>query len=110
MAVMMKIMLVDDERFVLEQIRKTIAWEEMGLELIGCCTNAMEALDYMIDEMPDILITDIKMPVVDGLELIAKTKQMNPFIECVVLSGYAEFDLARNAMEEGVKHYLLKPF
>lgn len=103
-------MLVDDEQFVLEQIRKIVAWEKMGLELIGCCTNAVEALDYMINEMPDILITDIKMPVVDGLELIAKTKQMNPLIECVVLSGYAEFDLARSAMEQGVKHYLLKPF
>ncbi|MBQ8230466.1 MAG: response regulator [Lachnospiraceae bacterium] len=110
MDALVKIMLVDDEQFVLERIQKTVSWEQMGMELTGCCTNAMEALDHMINEMPDILITDIKMPVVGGLELIAKTKQMNPSIECVVLSGYAEFDLARDAMQQGVKHYLLKPF
>ena len=87
MDALVKIMLVDDEQFVLERIQKTVSWEQMGMELTGCCTNAMEALDHMINEMPDILITDIKMPVVGGLELIAKTKQMNPSIECVVLSG-----------------------
>ena len=105
-----KLMLVDDEAFVLEQIRKTISWEQIGVELIGCCTNSMDALDCMIDEVPDILVTDVRMPVMNGLELIEKTKRMNPLIECVVLSGYAEFELAKTAMEQGVKYYLLKPF
>lgn len=105
-----KVILVDDEAFVLELIRKAIDWEGIGVELIGCCTNAMAALDCMIDETPDILITDIKMPVMNGLELIKKMKQMNPQVECIVLSGYAEFDFAKTAMEQGVKHYLLKPF
>lgn len=105
-----KIMLVDDEIFVLEQIRKAIAWEQMGIEVIGCCTNAMAALECMIDEIPDILITDVKMPIMNGLELIEKTKSMNPLVECVVLSGYAEFDFAKTAMKQGVKYYLLKPF
>lgn len=107
---MIKVMLVDDEQFVLEQIKKNIAWEEKGLELIGCCANAMDALQHMLDEMPDILITDINMPIINGLELIEKAKHMNPLMECVVLSGYAEFELAKTAMEQGVKYYLLKPF
>lgn len=106
----LKVMLVDDETFVLERIRKTITWGGMGFELIGCCTNALVALDCMVDEMPDILITDVKMPVMNGLELIERTKRMNPLVECVVLSGYAEFDIAKTAMQQGVKHYLLKPF
>lgn len=105
-----KLMLVDDEAFVLEQIQKTIEWKQIGVELIGCCTNAMDALACMIDEVPDILVTDVRMPIMNGLELIEKTKRMNPLIECVVLSGYAEFDLAKTAMEQGVKYYLLKPF
>lgn len=110
MDAMIKVLLVDDELFVLEQIRRSIDWEKQGLELIGCSENAVEALEQMIDEMPDILITDIKMPIMDGLELIGRAKQMNPSIQCVVLSGYAEFALAKSAMEQGATNYLLKPF
>lgn len=110
MDIKIKVLLVDDETFILNQIKNIVAWEKFGFEVIGCCANAMDALDCMINEMPDILITDIKMPVMNGLELIKKTKCMNPAIECVVLSGYAEFEFAQTAMEQGVKHYLLKPF
>lgn len=110
MEAMIKVLLVDDEFFVLDQIRQCISWEKFGVELIGCCGNAVEALEAMIDETPDILITDIKMPLMNGLELIDKVKQMNPFVECVVLSGYGEFSLAKAAMDQGVFSYLLKPF
>lgn len=110
MEAMVKLLLVDDEFFVLDQIRQCISWEEFGVELIGCCENAMDALEEMINEVPDILITDIKMPLMDGLELVARAKQMNPAIQCVVLSGYAEFALAKAAMNQGVFNYLLKPF
>lgn len=106
----LKLLLVDDEQFFLEQISENVSWEDFGVELIGSCENAMDALEQMIDEMPDILITDIKMPVMNGLELIARAKQMNPLLYCVVLSGYAEFTLAQAAMEQGVQNYLLKPF
>ncbi|HJC22211.1 MAG TPA: response regulator [Candidatus Eisenbergiella merdavium] len=105
-----KLLLVDDESFLCEQICANIAWESFGIELIGYCDNAMDALEQMIDEMPDILITDIRMPVMSGLELIARAKQMNPALQCVILSGYAEFTLAQAAIEQGVKNYLLKPF
>lgn len=105
-----KLLLVDDEPFLCEQISANVPWENYGIELIGYCDNAVDALEQMIDEMPDILITDIKMPVMNGLELIARAKQMNPFLQCVILSGYAEFTLAQAAIEQGVKNYLLKPF
>lgn len=110
MGEMLKLLLVDDELFFLEQISENVSWEDFGVELIGSCENAMDALEQMIDEMPDILITDIKMPVMNGLELIARAKQMNPLLHCVVLSGYAEFTLAQAAIEQGVQNYLLKPF
>lgn len=109
----LKVLLVDDEEFLCEQICANIAWENFsggGVELIGYSSNAMDALEQMIDEMPDILITDIKMPVMNGLELITRAKQMNPLLQCVILSGYAEFELAQAAIEQGVRNYLLKPF
>ncbi|HJC56439.1 MAG TPA: response regulator [Candidatus Eisenbergiella intestinipullorum] len=105
-----KLLLVDDESFLCEQISSNVSWESFGAELIGYCDNAMDALEQMIDEMPDILITDIRMPVMNGLELIARAKQMNPLLQCVILSGYAEFTLAQAALREGVQNYLLKPF
>ncbi len=105
-----KLVFVDDERYVREQVCASMNWEALGIELIGNCDNAVDALDLMIDEMPDILITDIKMPIVDGLELIEKAKQMNPSLQCIILSGFAEFSLAQSAIAKGVQHYLLKPF
>ena len=105
-----KLLLVDDESFLCKQICTNVSWESFGVEMMGYCDNAMDALEQMIDEMPDILITDIKMPVMNGLELIARAKQMNPFLQCVILSGYAEFTLAQAAIEQGVQNYLLKPF
>ncbi|MCI8798339.1 response regulator transcription factor [Acetatifactor muris] len=105
-----KLLLVDDESFLCEQICSNINWDSFGVELIGSCENAMDALEQMIDEMPDILITDIKMPVMTGLELIARARQMNPALQCVILSGYGEFTLAQAAIEQGVQSYLLKPF
>nr|WP_296485728.1 response regulator [uncultured Acetatifactor sp.] len=105
-----KLLLVDDELYLCEQICANINWDNFGVELIGSCENAMDALEQMIDEMPDILITDIKMPVMSGLELIARARQMNPALQCVILSGYGEFTLAQAAIEQGVQSYLLKPF
>lgn len=106
----LKLLLVDDELFLCEQISANVDWDSFGIELIGSCDNAMDALEQMIDEMPDILITDIKMPVMNGLELVARARQMNPLLQCVILSGYAEFTLAQAAIEQGVQSYLLKPF
>ena len=106
----LKLLLVDDESYVLEQIRRNVNWDAYHVHLVGCFENAFDALDCIIDEMPDILITDIKMPIVDGLELIYRARRINPNIECVILSGYAEFELAQKAMAQGVQHYLLKPF
>lgn len=106
---MYNLIFVDDESKVLNAIREILPWEELDIRVIGWCDNALSALEIMINKHTDILITDIKMPVVDGLELVARAKEMYPSIECLVLSGYEEFQLARVAIERGVRGYLLKP-
>lgn len=106
---MYNLIIVDDEERVLEAMNEIINWEELNVHIIGLCDNALSALQLMINEEIDILVTDIKMPIMDGLELISRAKEMHPNIECITLSGYEEFDLAREAISLGVRRYLLKP-
>lgn len=106
---MYKVLLVDDEEIIREGIVNMIPWEKLGIKLQAPCSNAIEAVDSMIDEVPDILISDIKMPQMDGLELIEKALKLYPALQTIVLSGYDEFEFARKAIKLGVKEYLLKP-
>lgn len=106
---MKSVLLVDDEKSVVEAISRLVPWEEYGVRLAGCCLNGFDAIKIVECEQPDIVITDIKMPVMDGIELIRKVREMGYDKEFIVLSGYNEFELAQEAMKEGVKHYLLKP-
>lgn len=106
---MYKVLIVDDERIIREGISRLIDWERHGFALIGIAKNALEALDQIHSQEPHIVITDIKMPIMDGLALIKQVKESHPGILFVVLSGYGEFELANEAMRSGVRHYLLKP-
>ncbi|KRE98490.1 hypothetical protein ASG89_05680 [Paenibacillus sp. Soil766] len=106
---MYKVLLVDDEKLSRDSIAALIHWDEHGLQLIGAAKNGFEALDWVDKEMPDIVITDIKMPVMNGLELIGKIKEKRSDTVFVVLSGYDEYDYMSEAMRYGIKHYLLKP-
>lgn len=106
---MKSVLLVDDEKSVVEAISRLVPWEEYGVRLAGCCLNGFDAIKMIECEKPDIVIMDIKMPVMDGIELIRKAREMGHDEEFIVLSGYNEFEFAKEAMKEGVKHYLLKP-
>ncbi len=106
---MYKVLIVDDEEIICQGIASVIQWENYGFNLIGTAENGAEALQKIRDYQPDIVITDIKMPVIDGLELIKQSKEEKPDIEFIILSGYGEFDFAKQAMQYNVQEYLLKP-
>ncbi len=106
---MLKILIADDEKNIRETIASLIDWESLDLKLIGCARNGLEAYNMILDEYPEIVLTDIKMPILSGLELIEKIYTLNKNTQFVILSGYNEFEYAQKAMQFGVKHYLLKP-
>lgn len=106
---MLKLMIADDERVIRETISSLIDWESLGIEVIGLCKDGIEAYNMILDETPDIVMTDIRMPGLSGLELVREITQTDRQIQFIILSGYEEFDYAREAMKYGVKHYLLKP-
>lgn len=106
---MYKVMLIDDERIILDGISQMIDWSSLNTELIGTAQNGIEAYERIKEKLPDIVVSDIRMPGMDGLELVAATHASHPHIRFVLLSGFGEFDYASKAMQYGVKHYLLKP-
>ncbi|MHA6532475.1 response regulator transcription factor [Paenibacillus sp. BAC0078] len=106
---MYKLLLVDDERLILEGISQVVDWEKAGTELAGTARNGLEALEKIEALAPDIVITDISMPGLDGLGLVERCSEKFPAIKFIMLTGYKDFDYACTAMQHGVKHYLLKP-
>lgn len=106
---MYKVLLVDDERIIREGIASLIDWNGLGLVLSGTAQNGIEAIKMIDEDQPDIVITDMKMPVLDGTQLIRLVSGKYPDIKFIILSGYGEFNLANTSMKYGVKHYLLKP-
>lgn len=104
-----KVILVDDEKAIVESISKIVDWESFGFTLTATCLNGFQALEAIKRDRPDIVITDIKMPVIDGIQLIQKTREFNDQVIFIILSGYGEFELAKRAMKEGVREFLLKP-
>ena len=107
---MYSVFLVDDEPIVLEGIRTKIDWENSGFSFAGEATDGEIALSMIHEIKPDILITDIKMPFMDGLQLASAVKKIQPWIKIIILSGHDEFDYAKKAISIGIEDYLLKPF
>ena len=106
---MYKVFIVDDEPFILEGLRAIIRWEEYGLTIIGQASNGADTLALLQDMDTDIVITDIKMPKMNGLELIQKVKKMRPNVRFIILSGYNDFDYVKESITLGIENYLLKP-
>ena len=106
---MLKLIIADDERIIRETISTIINWKEYDIEVVGLCKNGMETYDMIMDETPDIVLTDIRMPGMDGLELIRRISGTDLNVQFIILSGYGEFEYAKEAMKNGVKYYLLKP-
>lgn len=106
---MYKFMFVDDEEIVRRGFRKKIAWAEIGFEFLEPCKNGREAIQRIAQEHPDVVMTDICMPLVNGLEVAAYIADRFPETIVVILSGHDEFEYARCALRSRVVEYLLKP-
>lgn len=106
---MHKALIVDDERLICEGLRQIVSWDDFGLEPCLLAGSGDEALQIMRNEDIALLITDIKMPGMSGIELIREARRISPELKCIVLSGYHEFELVRSAMRAGAMDYLQKP-
>jgi len=106
---MHNMLIVDDEYLVREGIRKTIDWEEHNIVITHEAKHGKEALEVVKNHPIDIIISDIRMPVMDGLELIRQLADLDADLVVVVLSGYKDFEYAKGSLESGAFSYLLKP-
>lgn len=106
---MYKVLLVEDEVLVREAITENIVWNEIGLRLITSCKNGKEAIEVIEKEVPDIVITDICMPYIDGMQLSEYIYTRHPETKIIIFSGYDEFEYAKQALQYKVEEYLLKP-
>ena len=103
------VLLADDEEDVVKAIIRTIDWEGLGYDLLGYARNGLEALELAEEKQVDVVLTDIKMPYMDGLTLAHKLKELYPSIKIVIFSGFDEFEYAKEAIRLEAEEYVLKP-
>lgn len=106
---MINVILADDEPIIRNGMIHIIDWESLGYHLAEAAKDGMEALDYIEQSNIQVLVSDIRMPFLDGLELIKIVKELHPEIYCILLTSYADFNYAKKAIELGIYSYLLKP-
>lgn len=106
---MYKILLVDDEILVRDAIRENIDWKGMDCELVGDCENGQQAAEFVQNHEVDIVLTDICMPYMDGMELSHFLHDNYPDTIIVIFSGFGEFEYAKRAIQYNVSEYMLKP-
>ena len=103
-----RVLIADDEPIILSGIRHLIQWEEADAQIVAAAANGQEAYSLIESEHPDIVITDIRMPVIDGLALAGRCSEEHPDIVFIILTSLAEFSLAKEAIGYGISDYLLK--
>lgn len=106
---MIKVMLVDDEELELIGIRELIPWSELDMEVQIALDNGFAAMDYLRLKEVDLIVTDIRMPIMSGLELAEKARELHPRVKIVLVSGYEDFNYARKAISVKASSYILKP-
>ena len=106
---MYKILLVDDEILVRDAIRENIDWKSLDCELVGDCENGRQAVEFVQSHKVDVVLTDICMPYMDGMELSEFLHDNYPDILIVIFSGFGEFEYAKKAIRYNVSEYMLKP-
>lgn len=106
---MYKVVIIDDEPIIVEGLSRVIAWEQYGCKLVGTAYDGNEGVNVIREQKPDIIFSDIAMPGMDGLQMIAAIKVENPDAMIAILTGYRDFDYAQTAIRLGVCRFLLKP-
>ncbi len=106
---MYNVLLVDDEILIREAISENMKWNELGYNLIGTCQNGKEAINFLEENQVDVVLTDICMPILDGMELIKYIYNNFPQISVIIFSGFDEFEYAQKAIKYNVEEYILKP-
>lgn len=106
---MYTLLLVDDERWVRVSLRKIIERTGLPVQVVHECTNGLEALDWLKDHQADLVMADIKMPVMDGLALVEELRRQRKVQDVIIVSGHDDFRYAQTALRSGVSDYMLKP-
>lgn len=106
---MYQVVVADDEQIIREGLCKAVPWEMLGLKLVGQAINGIEAWNLIEKYRPEIILTDIRMPHMDGIELIRKVRESGIEARVLILSGYGEFEYAQTAVKLGVSDYMMKP-
>lgn len=105
---MLRVVIADDEPFVREGLKNLINWEEIGVKLVGDFENGKELISHLPELLPDIVITDIQMPSISGLQIAKYISENYKNIIVILLTAYSKFQYAKEAIEYGVKHYVVK--
>ena len=106
---MQTVIIVDDEKKICRLLLNLIDWNSLGYEIIATANNGLDAFELIERYKPNLVITDIRMPGLDGIEMIKKTTDILPDVKFIIISGFAQFEYAHSAIKYGVEHYLLKP-
>lgn len=107
---MHSVLIVEDEKLVREGLARTVDWEKYGLRVVGSCANGLEGLDAAHTLSPDLIICDIRMPKMTGLEMLKRLRSEGSDVEVIFLTAYSDFSYARDALRLLAADYLLKPF
>ncbi|MFS0725408.1 response regulator [Paenibacillus sp. 1P07SE] len=107
--IMYTLLLVDDEQEIRSGLSQYFPWHEVGFELVGQCADGREALQFLETRTVDVVLCDIRMPILSGLDVAQQLHERRSSIKIVFLSGYKDFEYAKQAMAYGIKHYIVKP-
>ena len=106
---MYTLLLVDDEEEVTQIIAKKVKWNELGFSVVGHANNGLKALEMLEEIQPDVVMTDIRMPYMDGLELCGQIREKYPATKLVLFTGFDDFEYAKEAVHLEIEEYILKP-
>lgn len=106
---MVKVMIIDDEEIIREGLKTTVDWEELGCEIAGEAEDGDSGYKAALTIKPDLIFTDIRMPGMDGLQMIARLREMKSTCKVIILTGFRDFEYAQEAIRQGAFRFLLKP-